>query len=209
MMASPLIGEIAPDFTCNAVRGDGQTLDDFSLHSHAKGKYILLFFYPLDFTFVCPSELIALNNRTDRLREMNTTVITMSGDSHFTHSAWRNTSPHSGGIGPVSFTMGSDLDGTIRSDYGLRASSNNSHYPAGTAMRGTFVIDKNLIIRHQSVNDEPIGRNVDEFIRIIDALNFFEEHGQACPAGWNRGDPSMVNTSSGVADYLKAHADHL
>ncbi len=209
MMSSPLIGEFAPDFTCSAIRGDGEIIDSFNLRAHAEGKYTLLFFYPLDFTFVCPSELIALEKRMDSLREENTEVVTISGDSHFTHNAWRNTPIDSGGIGPVSFIMASDLEGTILDNYGLRASSNNSYYAAGTAMRGTFVIDKNFIVRHQSVNDEPIGRNVDEFIRVIEALKFFEEHGQVCPAGWKRGDPGMVSTPSGVADYLSTHSENL
>lgn len=209
IMGNPLIGDIAPDFTCSAVGGDGNFIDNFNLHKRITNKYALLFFYPLDFTFVCPSELIALNNRMDRFRALDTEVITMSGDSHFTHNAWRNTSPESGGVGPVSFTMASDLDGTILSSYGLRAPSNKSHYETGTAMRGTFVIDQNRIVRHQSINDEPIGRNIDEFLRIVEGLQFFEENGQVCPAGWNQGDPGMVNTSSGVADYFKTHAERL
>ena len=208
-MSSPLIGEIAPDFTCSAVQSDGGIIDNFNLHTRIRDKYALLFFYPLDFTFVCPSELIALNHRMDRFRELETEVVALSGDSHFTHNAWRSTSLDSGGIGPVSFTMASDLDGTILSNYGLRAPSNASHYETGTAMRGTFVIDKNQVIRHQSINDEPIGRNIDEFLRIIEGLQFFEENGQVCPAGWNQGDPGMINTPSGVADYLKTHAERL
>ena len=146
-MSSPLIGEIAPDFTCSAVQSDCGIIDNFNLHTRIRDKYALLFFYPLDFTFVCPSELIALNHRMDRFRELDTEVVALSGASHFTHNAWRNTSLDSGGIGPVSFTMASDLDGTILSNYGLRAPSNASHYETGTAMRGTFVIDKNGIIQ--------------------------------------------------------------
>ena len=200
---SILVGRKAPDFTVPAVLGNGEITDKFNLHDACKGKYGLVFFYPLDFTFVCPSELIALHHRMDELKSRNVEVVSVSIDSQFTHNAYRNTSVKDGGIGPVGFTMAADVTHSICQSYGVE------HPVAGVAFRGAFVIDKNGMVRSQIVNDLPIGRNIDELIRIIDAVQFFEEHGEVCPAGWVKGDAGMKASPKGVADYLANHSKDL
>jgi peroxiredoxin (alkyl hydroperoxide reductase subunit C) len=206
---SVLVGKKAPDFTTPAVLPDGSIVEDFNLSKTIAGKYAVVFFYPLDFTFVCPSELIAMSHRADRLRELNVEIVGLSIDSHFTHNAWRNTDVNNGGIGPVKYTLAADLDHSIAKAYGIESEGGDSYYPPGVAMRATFVMDRNGIVRHQVVNDEPLGRNMDEVIRIVDALQFFEENGQVCPAGWQKGDAGMVNTPEGVSAYLIGYADKL
>lgn len=206
---SILVGKKAPDFTTAAVKGDGSIVDNFSLSDNIKGKYAVVFFYPLDFTFVCPSEIIAMDHRVEKLKELNTEVIGVSIDSHFTHNAWRNTPVNEGGIGQLQYTLAADMDHAICRAYGIESEGGESYYPAGVAMRATFVIDQNGVVRHQVVNDEPLGRNMDEVVRIVEALQFFEENGQVCPAGWNKGDSGMVNTPEGVAKYLSEEADKL
>ena len=206
---SILVGRKAPDFTTPAVTGKGEIVDNFCLSENIKGKYAVVFFYPLDFTFVCPSELIAMDHRVEALKALNTEVIGLSIDSHFTHNAWRNTAVNDGGIGQVSYTLAADMDHSISKAYGIESDGGDSYYPAGVAMRATFVIDQNGIVRHQVVNDEPLGRNMDEVVRIVEALQFFEENGQVCPAGWQKGDKGMVNTPAGVASYLSENAEKL
>ncbi len=206
---SVLVGKEAPDFTSQAVLGNGELVDNFELGRFIDGKYAAVFFYPLDFTFVCPSEIIAFANRTEALAALGCEVVAISTDSHFTHSAWRKTPQDQGGVGSVPFPMVADMTRAIAAAYGILSEPGNSYYPPGVAMRATFVIDQQGIVRHQVVNDEPLGRSVDEVIRIVDALQFFEEHGQVCPAGWNKGDAGMVTTSSGVASYLSEHATDL
>lgn len=193
---SVLVGRPAPDFTAAAVLGNGEIIDNFKLSEATSGKYTLLFFYPLDFTFVCPSELIALNKRNDRFKELNVEVIAVSIDSQFTHNAWRNTPINCGGIGPVEYTMIADVTHKIAHSYDVE------HPEAGVALRGAFLIDKDGIVRHQTINDLPLGRNIDELIRVVEALQFTEEHGEVCPAGWNKGDKGMVASTDGVAEYL-------
>lgn len=200
---SVLVGRKAPDFTVAAVLGTGEIVDKFNLHEHIKGKYGLIFFYPLDFTFVCPSELIALDHRMEEFKSRHVEVIAVSIDSHFTHNAYRNTSVKDGGIGSVRFTMAADMTHHICQSYGVE------HPVAGVAFRGAFVIDTNGVVRSQIVNDLPIGRNVDELLRIIDAVQFFEEHGEVCPAGWKKGDAGMKASPQGVAAYLSQHAESL
>lgn len=200
---SVLVGRKAPDFTVAAVMGNGEIVDKFNLHDHIKGKYGLVFFYPLDFTFVCPSELIALDHRIDEFKSRNVEVISVSIDSHFTHNAYRNTPVKSGGIGPVRYTMAADMNHSICQSYGIE------HPVAGIAFRAAFIIDTNGMVRSQIVNDLPIGRNVDEIIRTIDAVQFFEEHGEVCPAGWKKGDAGMKASPQGVAAYLAEHSDSL
>ncbi len=200
---SVLVGKQAPDFTVPAVLGNGEIVDSFSLSQATQGKYTVIMFYPLDFTFVCPSELIALDHRMDEFTSRGIEVITVSIDSHFTHNAWRNTPINQGGIGPVRYTMAADISHSICKDYDVEAES-----PA-VAYRGSFLIDKNRIVRHQVVNDLPLGRNMDEMLRMIDALQFFEEHGEVCPAGWNKGDSGMNANPEGVAKYLDENADNL
>lgn len=197
-----LVGKPAPDFTVPAVLGDGTIVDSFTLSEAIKGKYGLIFFYPLDFTFVCPSELIALDKRFDAFKQRGVEVISVSIDSHFTHNAWRNTAINDGGIGAVKYTMAADLNHDISKAYDVESAG-------GVAFRGAFIIDKNGIVRSQIVNDLPIGRNMDELIRLVDAIQFHEEHGEVCPAGWQKGDDGMKDTPAGVAEYLSGHADKL
>ena len=172
-----LVGKQAPDFTVPAVLGDGSIVDDFNLRQTLEGKYGLLFFYPLDFTFVCPSELIALDHRMEQFKARNVEVIGVSIDSHFTHSAWRNTPVNQGGIGPVNYTLAADMRHDIAKAYDVESE-------IGVAFRGAFLIDKDGLVRSQIVNDLPLGRNMDELLRLVDALQFHEEHGEVCPAGW-------------------------
>jgi len=200
---SVLVGRKAPDFTAPAVLGTGKIVDKFNLHEVLKDKYGLLFFYPLDFTFVCPSELIALDHRMSEFQSREVEVIAVSIDSQFTHNAYRNTTVEEGGIGPVKYTMIADITHTICQSYGVE------HPVAGVAFRGAFVIDKNGVVRSQIVNDLPIGRNVDELLRIIDAVQFFETNGEVCPAGWQKGKPGMKASPQGVADYLAEHSSSL
>lgn len=200
---SILVGRPAPDFTAPAVLGNGKIVGDFSLSGTIRGKYGMVFFYPLDFTFVCPSELIALNNRLSAFRERNTEVIAVSIDSQFTHNAWRNTPVDKGGIGPVAYTMVADMSHRIAQAYGVE------HPEAGVAFRGAFIIDRNGIVRSQIVNDLPIGRNMDELLRIVDAVQFFDEHGEVCPAGWKKGEEGMKPSAEGVASYLSHHSKEL
>ena len=206
---SILVGKPAPHFTTQAVLPSGQIVEDFSFEAATKGKYAVLFFYPLDFTFVCPSEIIAMANRTAALEALGCTVIAVSVDSHHTHFAWRNTPVERGGIGEVPFPLAADMTREIASAYGILDDAPDSFYPAGVAMRATFIIDRSGIVRHQVVNDEPIGRNMDDVVRTLEALQFFETNGQVCPAGWNKGSTGMTNTAEGVASYLKDHADSL
>ncbi len=206
---SVLLGRKAPDFTAPAVKGNGEIVDSYSLSESIKGRYALVFFYPLDFTFVCPSELIALDKRVEKLKEMDVEVISVSIDSHFTHNAWRNTPVNEGGIGPVRYTMVGDMDHSITKAYGVESEGGDSYYPPGVAFRASFVIDKKGVVRAQHMNDEPIGRNIDELVRVVEALQFFEENGHVCPAGWQKGDEGMVNTPDGVANYLGANSGKL
>ncbi|MEE2960499.1 MAG: peroxiredoxin [Myxococcota bacterium] len=204
-----LVGKKAPDFNTHAVLGDGTITGEFSLSKEIEGKYAVVFFYPLDFTFVCPSELIAMDHRVDKFKDLGVEVIGVSIDSHHTHNAWRNTDVNNGGIGPVKYTLAADMDHKIAKAYGIESDGGDSYYPAGVAMRATFVIDQKGFVRHQVVNDEPLGRNMDEVVRIVEALQFFEENGQVCPAGWNKGDAGMTTTASGVASYLTENAGKL
>jgi peroxiredoxin (alkyl hydroperoxide reductase subunit C) len=206
---SVLLGRKAPDFTAPAVTGSGEIVDNYSFSKSTEGKYALVFFYPLDFTFVCPSELIALDKRVEKLKQMGVEVISVSIDSHFTHNAWRNTPVNQGGIGPVRYTMVGDMDHSITKAFGVESEGGDSYYPPGVAFRASFVIDKKGVVRAQHMNDEPIGRNIDELVRVVEALQFFEENGDVCPAGWQKGDEGMVNTPDGVANYLSANSGKL
>ena len=200
---SVLVGRPAPDFTAAAVLGDGKIVSDYSLSKRLAGKYGIVFFYPLDFTFVCPSELIALDHRMEEFTKRGVEVVSVSIDSQFTHNAWRNTAVKDGGIGPVRYAMVADVDHSICQAYGIE------HPAAHVAFRATFIIDNKGIVRAQIVNDLPIGREVDEFIRLIDAVQFHEQHGEVCPAGWRPGDKGMTASTAGVADYLSQNADKL
>lgn len=200
---SVLVGKQAPDFTVPAVLGNGEIVDSFSFSAATQGKYAVVVFYPLDFTFVCPSELIALDHRMDDFTSRGVDVIAVSIDSHFTHNAWRNTPINEGGIGQVRYTMAADMGHTVVQDYDVECDA-----PA-VAYRGSFLIDKEGMVRHQVVNDLPLGRNIDEMLRMVDALQFHEEHGEVCPAGWNKGDTGMDASPAGVASYLSENSDKL
>ena len=200
---SVLVGRPAPDFTAPAVLADGKIVGDFNLSNAIKGKYAVVVFYPLDFTFVCPSELIALDHRSEDLRKKGVEVIAVSVDSHFTHNAWRNTAIKDGGIGPVKYSMVADINHKVTQAYGVE------HPEAGVAFRATFLIDKKGFVRHEVVNDLPLGRNMDELLRMVDALEFFDEHGEVCPAGWQKGKAGMKADPKGVAEYLAQHSDKL
>ena len=206
---SILVGKKAPAFTSQAVLANGEVVGDFDFGKTIEGKYAALFFYPMDFTFVCPSEIIAFAHRTAALNELGCEVVAVSVDSHHTHFAWRNTPVNDGGIGPVPFPLVADMTREISQAYGILADSSDSYYPLGVSMRATFVIDQAGIVRHQVVNDEPLGRNIDDVVRMVEALQFFEQHGQVCPAGWNKGDEGMTNTPAGVATYLAENAEKL
>jgi peroxiredoxin 2/4 len=196
---SVLVGKQAPDFDVAAVLGNGEIVDSFSLSAAIKGKYGLVFFYPLDFTFVCPSELIALDNRIPEFQARNVEVIGVSIDSHFTHNAWRNTPVDKGGIGPVKYTLAADINHAICKAYDVENVD-------GVAFRGAFLIDTKGVVRSQIVNDLPLGRNMDELLRLVDALQFTEEHGEVCPANWKKGDKGMTASPEGVAQYLSENA---
>lgn len=200
---SVLVGRKAPDFCVSAVLGNGEIVKEFKLSDAIKNKYALVFFYPLDFTFVCPSELIALDRRMDEFNKRGVEVIAVSIDSQFTHSAWRNTPIEKGGIGPVKYIMAADINHNICQSFGVE------HPVAGVALRGAFIIDKQGVIRAQIVNDLPIGREIDELIRLVDAIQFHEEHGEVCPAGWNKGKKAIKPTAMGIANYLEEHAEKL
>ncbi len=201
-----LVSKQAPFFhdskVFSAVLGDGSIVDDFSFQAATQGKYAVVFFYPLDFTFVCPSEIIAFNNRLEEFKKRNVELIAVSIDSQFTHAAWRNTPVNAGGIGEVGFTMVADLCHEIAKAYDVESEG-------GVAFRGSFLIDKDGVVQHQVVNNLPLGRNVDEMLRMVDALQFTEEHGEVCPAGWNKGEKGMKADAAGVASYLAEEADKL
>ncbi len=190
-----LVGKQAPDFTAVAVQRD-QIIETFTL-SEFKGQYVVLFFYPLDFTFVCPTELHAFSERLKEFEERNTKVIGVSIDSHFSHLAWLNTPRSKGGIQGVEYPIVSDLNKTISKDYDVLVEG------AGIAYRGLFLLDKDHVVRHQVVNDLPLGRNVSETLRMVDALQFTEKHGEVCPANWNQGAKSMKPTQEGLEEFFK------
>lgn len=200
---SILVGRKAPDFTAAAVLGNGEIVNNFKLSEAMNEKYALVFFYPLDFTFVCPSELIALDKRLAEFEKRHVEVMAVSIDSQFSHLAWKNTPVNQGGIGEVKYTLVADINHSICQAYGVE------HPEAGVAFRGAFIIDKNGVVRAQVVNDLPLGRNIDELLRLVDALQFHEEHGEVCPAGWQKGDKGMRANPEGVARYLAEHSEAL
>ncbi len=197
-----LVTKKAPDFTANAVLGDNTIVDNFNLYQNIGDKGAVIFFYPLDFTFVCPSELIAFDHRLKEFKDRGINVIGVSVDSHFTHLAWKNTPVEKGGIGKVGYPLVADLDKSIAQNFGVLLD-------AGIALRGSFLLDKDGTVRHAVINDLPLGRNIDEMIRVVDAMLFTNEYGEVCPAGWNKGDKGMKANPEGVAEYLAGNADKL
>lgn len=198
---SVLVSKQAPDFAANAVFGNNE-IKELKLSDY-RGQYVVLFFYPLDFTFVCPSELIAFDHRLAEFQARNVQVIGVSIDSQFTHLAWKNTPIEKGGIGQVGYPLVADVKHEICQAYDVEFGA------AGVAFRGSFLIDKEGVVQHQVVNNLPLGRNVDEMLRMVDALQFVEENGEVCPAGWNKGKAGMKPTPEGVAAYLAANAPAL
>ena len=194
---SSLVTKPAPDFTAQAVMPDN-SFAELSLSSY-RGKHVILFFYPLDFTFVCPSEIIAFDRALPQFAAKDCAVIGVSVDSHFTHWAWKNTPRDRGGIGNIQYPLVADLGKTIARDYGVLLD-------AGIALRGLFLIDREGIVRHAVINDLPLGRSTDEALRVLDALQFTEKYGDVCPADWKVGDEGMKPTAEGVAAYLAKHA---
>ena len=193
---SALVTKEAPDFTAQAVMPDN-SFAELKLSSY-RDEYVVLFFYPLDFTFVCPSEIIAFDSALSKFEERNAQVIGVSVDSHFTHLAWKNTPRDQGGIGQIGYPLVADLSKKIAAEYGVLFNDE-------MALRGLFLIDRQGIVRHALVNDLPLGRNVDEALRVLDALHYTEEHGEVCPANWRQGEEAMTPTAEGVAEYLASH----
>jgi len=202
MSSSVLVGKEAPNFIANAVMPNNTFRNDFELKKYLNGEMGVIFFYPLDFTFVCPTEIIAFNNRLGEFTSRHVKVVAISVDSHFSHHAWKQTPVTSGGIGNIQIPMVSDLNKTISRDYGILFNDN-------IALRASFLVDKKGMVRHQVVNDFPLGRNIDEMVRMVDSLAHFEEYGEVCPAGWNKGQDAMKPTSEGVSDYLTSNVEKL
>ncbi len=196
-----LVGKQAPDFSATAVLGNNE-IKEIKFSEVTRAKYAVVFFYPLDFTFVCPSELIAFDHRLEEFKKRNVEVIGVSIDSQFTHLAWKNTPIEKGGIGKVGYTLVADVKHEIAKAYDVESEG-------GVAYRGSFLIDKKGVVQHQVVNNLPLGRNIDEMLRMVDALQFTEEHGEVCPAGWNKGKAGMNASPDGVAKYLASHAKEL
>ncbi len=197
-----LVTNPAPDFTATAVLADGSIVEDFKLSENFGEKGTVVFFYPLDFTFVCPSEIIAFSHRYEEFQSRGVNVIGVSVDSQFSHFAWRETPVEKGGIGRINFPLVADLTKNIARDYDVLLGDS-------VALRGSFLIDNNGTVRHAVVNDLPLGRNVDEMLRMIDAQQFTDEFGEVCPAGWQKGDEGMKATTEGVAEYLAQHEEEL
>lgn len=198
-----LVSRKAPDFKAQAILANGSINSDYRLSDNIRGKYGLIFFYPLDFTFVCPTELIALHKRIDEFKQRNVEVIAVSVDSVYTHQAWRNTPVEKGGIGQVNYTLVADLTHEISRAYDVE------HPEAGISLRGTFIINDKGIVCSQTINDAPIGRSINEIIRTIDAIQFHEAHGEVCPAGWEKGRKALTASAEGVAAYLAQNVAEL
>ena len=199
---NPFIGKSAPNFEAKVVMPDNSIVAEFNLKKYLKGHKGIVFFYPLDFTFVCPSEIIAFNNRLGEFSVRNTKIVAISVDSHFSHHAWKAMPVNKGGIGNIQFPLVSDLKKEISTAYNVLNED-------GISYRATFLIDEQFNIRHYLINDLPLGRNVDETIRMIDALDHHTTHGEVCPAGWKKGDQGMSPTHQGVSDYLTSNAEKL
>jgi len=197
-----IVTKKAPDFTAEAVLGNNEIVDNFNLMENLGEKGAVLFFYPLDFTFVCPSEIIAFDHRLDEFLDRGVNVIGVSVDSVYSHYAWKNTPVEKGGIGQVRYPLVSDITKQISRDYDVLINE-------AVALRGSFLIDKDGTVRHAVINDLPLGRNIDEMLRMVDAMIFTNEHGEVCPAGWQKGQEAMKPDPEGVAEYLAKHKDEL
>jgi len=208
-----LVGKKAPQFEADAVINGGEFVEKFSLAQYIGKKHVVFFFYPLDFTFVCPTEIIAFQDKLAEFEKRNVQVVGCSVDSKFSHWAWLNTEKKAGGIKGVTFPLVADLSKTISENYDVLAGEweydEDEDYVEfngdAIAYRGLFLIDKQGVVRHQVVNDLPLGRSVEEALRMVDALQFFEENGEVCPADWHKGDEGMKENAASVADYLSRH----
>ncbi len=198
-----LVTRPAPDFTASAVLGNGEIIKNFNFKKHIHNKFVILFFWPMDFTFVCPSELISFDNRYKRFKDRGVEIIGVSCDSEFVHNAWRKTPITKGGIGYVQYIMVSDIKREIQKSYGIE------HPIIGVALRGSFLIDQKGIVRAQIVNDLPLGRNIDEILRTVDALQFHEKYGQVCPAQWEKGKTGIIPSEDGIIKYLSDNFNKL
>jgi peroxiredoxin (alkyl hydroperoxide reductase subunit C) len=197
-----LVTKEAPDFTATAVMPNNSINDSFNLYENLGENGAVLFFYPLDFTFVCPTEIITFNKKLDEFKKRGVNVIGVSIDSQFSHLAWKNTEINNGGIGQVQYPLVADLDKSISKAYDVL-------FNESVALRASFLIDSDRKIRHAVINDLPLGRNIDEMLRMVDAVNFTNKHGEVCPAGWQDGEEAMKPDTEGVAEYLSKHADEL
>ena len=197
-----LVTNKAPDFTATTVLGNNQIVEDFNLYDNFGENGTVLFFYPLDFTFVCPSEIIAFDHRLAEFHDRGINLIGVSVDSQFSHFAWKETPVNKGGIGQIKYPLVADLTKEIAKAYDVLLDG-------GVALRGSFLIDKDGTVRHAVINDLPLGRNIDEMIRMVDAMLFTNEHGEVCAAGWNKGDEGMKADTEGVAEYLAKHEGDL
>ena len=213
-----LVTKPAPNFKTMAVMPDN-SIDTISLEDY-KGKKVVLFFYPLDFTFVCPTELLAFDKRLSEFESRNTQVIGCSVDSRWSHLAWKNTDVNNGGIGQVKYPLLQDLDKSIARNYDVLTGATEAYVETensaetttvggGVALRGSFLIDEEGVVRHAVLNDLPLGRNIDEMLRMIDALSHHQKHGEVCPAGWKDGDNAMAESPEGVSSYLSENAESL
>lgn len=197
------VGQLAKDFTCSAVSETGELIDQFNLFESSKDQYIVLFFYPLDFTFVCPTEMLALNKRMQAFKQLNTKVVTVSIDSAFTHLRWRQTPINDGGIGAVGYTMAADVSHQICQDYGVE------HAQEHVAYRASVIIDKERRVRIKHINDLPVGRNIDELVRSVQALQYVEKYGEVCQAGWQEGRSGFQANPEGISSFLKEKVEEL
>ena len=197
-----LVTNKAVDFTASAVLGSNEIVEDFNLYKNIGEKGAVVFFYPKDFTFVCPSEIIAFDHRYQDFKSKGIEVIGVSCDSEFTHLAWKNTPVNAGGIGKVQFPLVSDITKDIARSFDVL-------FGNAVALRGSFLLDKDGTVRHAVINDLPLGRNIDEMLRMVDTMLFTNEHGEVCPAGWQKGDAGMKASPKGVAEYLDKNANNL
>lgn len=192
-----MVGQKFPETKTTAVMADGSFDENFNVVDYGKGGYTVVFFYPLDFTFVCPTEIVAMDKAIAKFEEKNCKVVGASIDSHFSHAAWRNTPLNQGGIGPVNFPLLSDLQRQLSSELGILAEG-------GVTFRASYLIDKEGVVRHMVINDLPLGRSVEEMLRMVDALDFHEENGEVCPANWKQGEKAIEATKESTAAYLAA-----
>ncbi|MCB0538145.1 MAG: peroxiredoxin [Chitinophagales bacterium] len=207
-----LVGKKAPIFKATAVVNGGDFNEDFSLEQYIGKKKVVFFFYPMDFTFVCPTEILAFQEKLAEFEKRGVAVVGCSVDSHFSHWAWLNTPKDKGGIQSVKYPLVADFDKTISMNYGVLAGEYNWDEDGNwvfegspVAYRGLFLIDEDGVVRHELINDLPLGRNVNEALRVIDALAHNQKYGEVCPANWNEGDDAMTASADGVADYLSKH----